>query len=387
VTFVSVALLSGIAGWFLSRMSLDADVERLEAEVAAGARERGELESRLARYEAGGAEEPAGAEFVSPRDLGVLEPRDAPASPGVASGDEEAADPLAAPGPRQRTVRTAELRAQFDGWFEKGEGEKALEALKELAKLVPEGREAAMELAVRINDDVQGEGNLNLSQMVFYTNLGSPEIVGLFNWSLENDSPASFRQMAVYSLPWTAPQEEVLGRFTELLREETDSGVQRALVWNLAQMRKPEAERALAGLLHDSSRDAVVRTQALTELAMSDEPEVVRTIEEMAYRDPDPTVRNAAKAALQMRDPPASGFMVTGTLPESQAEAAGMQAGDIIVSYDGRSTRSLEDLRRAAGDATAKGDVEVVVVRDGRRVPLRLRPGQMGVFGREVEEK
>jgi hypothetical protein len=384
IVLLTVALFSGAAGWLLARLSTESEVERLEAEAVARERRVLELEDRLQAWESRSeppAEPPSAAEAPSLRRT----------DPAPALADEaESGGPLddaAALTPARRAARTAELRASFDGWFARGEGEEALEALKELAALVPEGREAAMELAVRINQDVQGEGRLKLSQMVFYTSLGDPAVVALFGWSLENPSPPDFRQMAVYGLPWTQPQEKTLSTFLRLLREDRDQGVQRALVWNLSQMRRPEAEKALAELVRDPSRDAIVRTQALTELALSTEEGIARSIEDVAYGDPDPTVRQAAKAALMMRNPPATGFMITGTLPQSQAEAAGMQAGDIIVSYAGRAVQSLSDLREAAGGATAREGVEVLVIRGGRRVPLQLRPGQMGVFGREVQAK
>ena len=42
------------------------------------------------------------------------------------------------------------------------------------------------------------------------------------------------------------------------------------------------------------------------------------------------------------------------------AEEAGLTAGDILVSYAGQPTRSVEELRAAAGGATGEEQVPVV---------------------------
>jgi len=93
-------------------------------------------------------------------------------------------------------------------------------------------------------------------------------------------------------------------------------------------------------------------------------------------------VRAAATAALVLRDPPATGYLVTGTLPSSQAEAAGLRAGDVLVTYDWRPVPDGDSLRAAATDAGGAATVRVVVVRDGAEIEVDLRPGRLGVFGR-----
>ena len=65
-----------------------------------------------------------------------------------------------------------------------------------VAALVPEGREAAMALTVRMNKDVNGAGKLKLSQMSFYGSLGDPAVKSLMQWSLENPSVTDFRAIS-----------------------------------------------------------------------------------------------------------------------------------------------------------------------------------------------
>ena len=70
--------------------------------------------------------------------------------------------------------------------------------------------------------------------------------------------------------------------------------------------------------------------------------------------------------------------------PDSQGEAAGLRAGDIVVSYGGRETTTRQALRDATGSAVGDEPVPVVVVRDGGTVTLHVRPGSLGVYGRPV---
>jgi S1-C subfamily serine protease len=193
--------------------------------------------------------------------------------------------------------------------------------------------------------------------------------------------------MSAYSLPWTQPVEITVAQFRKALLAGQDAGVQQAMVWNLAQMRSPAAIETLQALFNDASQDPSLRARIAPELALADNPELARSLETAALSDPDPTVRNAAKAALVSLDPPATGYMITGTLPDSQAAAAGITTGDILISYGGKPTRDLDDLRAAAADATGQEQVPVVVVRDGVQVTIYLRPGQMGIYGKNVKAK
>jgi hypothetical protein len=73
---------------------------------------------------------------------------------------------------------------------------------------------------------------------------------------------------------------------------------------------------------------------------------------------------------------------VIGLVEGGAAEAAGVQAGDVIQNYNGKAVGCLADL--AAHKAEATGDsVAVKVLRGEREVELRFPTGQLGVYLKE----
>jgi hypothetical protein len=294
--------------------------------------------------------------------------------------------------PEVRAKRVADLVREMHAWFENHEGEKALAALKELAALVPEGRDAAMKLALEINADVEGAGELRLPQQQFYTGLGDPAIVGLMTWALENEasSPADFRVLSVWSLPWiVASPDETIARFDAALSHENDRGVQGAIVSNLGQINSPKAESVLSRVLTDAARDATLRADAAMALATSRDPAVQRAIDAAAAVDPSPRMQTAARVSQVVRNPPATGCLITYATPDGMADTAGMRPGDVIVSYNGRAVPTEADLRKETKATTGTDEVAVVIVRDGAQQTLQVKAGRLdrGVALKPVAKK
>jgi serine protease Do len=69
------------------------------------------------------------------------------------------------------------------------------------------------------------------------------------------------------------------------------------------------------------------------------------------------------------------GAMVTD-VPEGPAAVAGVKAGDVIVTFDGRDVRDTRDLVRRVADAPVGLAVPVVVLRSGDQVTLSVTLGQ-----------
>jgi S1-C subfamily serine protease len=68
------------------------------------------------------------------------------------------------------------------------------------------------------------------------------------------------------------------------------------------------------------------------------------------------------------------GILVMSLVPGAPAASAGVREGDVIVSFAGSPVAGIDDLHRLLTEERAGGAQPVVVVRDGRRVELRVVP-------------
>lgn len=71
------------------------------------------------------------------------------------------------------------------------------------------------------------------------------------------------------------------------------------------------------------------------------------------------------------------GMPIRSVTPGSAADAAGLRAGDVLTSLDGRWTTSATDVFQAAAKAPGSGEVAVEVLREGKPLALKVqaRPG------------
>jgi len=80
----------------------------------------------------------------------------------------------------------------------------------------------------------------------------------------------------------------------------------------------------------------------------------------------------------------ATGAVVTQVMPDSAAEAAGLQPGDLIVSVDGRPVAGSADLRSQIGLKRLNRDIAIEVVRDGKTLTFKARLRQGSQFGSDT---
>ena len=69
----------------------------------------------------------------------------------------------------------------------------------------------------------------------------------------------------------------------------------------------------------------------------------------------------------------ATGAVITQVMPDSAAEAAGLQPGDFIVSVDGRTVAGSADLRSQIELKWLNRDIEIEVIRDGKMLTFQIR--------------
>lgn len=68
------------------------------------------------------------------------------------------------------------------------------------------------------------------------------------------------------------------------------------------------------------------------------------------------------------------GALVTRVFTGSPAEKAGVKEGDVVVEFDGERVRSASQLTRLIRETPARRTVKMVVLRDGKRVELKVTP-------------
>jgi serine protease Do len=74
----------------------------------------------------------------------------------------------------------------------------------------------------------------------------------------------------------------------------------------------------------------------------------------------------------------AMGALIAGLNEGGPAEKAGIKAGDVVVEFNGKPVESMRMLPRLVADTPPGETVDLVVVRDGERVPLKIEVGLLG---------
>src|SRR5450631_1329277 len=74
---------------------------------------------------------------------------------------------------------------------------------------------------------------------------------------------------------------------------------------------------------------------------------------------------------------PPHGALVAGIDDKGPAKPAGIEAGDVIIKFDGKDIKEMRDLPRVVADTPVGKDVEVVVVRKGQEVKKTVKLGRL----------
>jgi serine protease Do len=75
--------------------------------------------------------------------------------------------------------------------------------------------------------------------------------------------------------------------------------------------------------------------------------------------------------------PKASGALVAGVTEDGPAAKAGIEPGDVIISFDGREVPEMDDLPRMVADTAIGKAVDVEVLRKGERQTIKVELGRL----------
>jgi hypothetical protein len=78
-----------------------------------------------------------------------------------------------------------------------------------------------------------------------------------------------------------------------------------------------------------------------------------------------------------------SRVMVQSVIEDSPSERAGIKPRDVVMEYEGHKVHTINDIQKSKEKVTTDS-VDVVVLRDGKLIKLKLQSGQMGVYLKEV---
>src|SRR5215468_7982990 len=79
--------------------------------------------------------------------------------------------------------------------------------------------------------------------------------------------------------------------------------------------------------------------------------------------------------SLQIKPP--HGALVAGVDEKGPAKPAGIEAGDVIVKFDGKEIHEMRDLPRVVADTPVGKDVDVVIVRKGKEEKKTVKLGRL----------
>ena len=74
---------------------------------------------------------------------------------------------------------------------------------------------------------------------------------------------------------------------------------------------------------------------------------------------------------------PARGALVAGIDDKGPAKPAGIEAGDVIVKFDGKDIKEMRDLPRVVADTPVGKDVPVVIIRKGKEETKTVKLGRL----------
>jgi serine protease Do len=74
---------------------------------------------------------------------------------------------------------------------------------------------------------------------------------------------------------------------------------------------------------------------------------------------------------------PARGALVAGVDEKGPSKPAGIEAGDVIVKFDGKEIKEMKDLPRIVADTPVGKDVDVVIVRKGKEESRTVKLGRL----------
>ena len=82
---------------------------------------------------------------------------------------------------------------------------------------------------------------------------------------------------------------------------------------------------------------------------------------------------------------PPRGALVAGVDDKGPAKPAGIEAGDVVIKFDGKDIKEMKDLPRAVADTAVGKTVDVVIIRKGKEQTKQVKLGRLDDGDKPVE--
>ncbi|MBZ0138043.1 MAG: PDZ domain-containing protein [Planctomycetes bacterium] len=288
--------------------------------------------------------------------------------------------------------RVAALEATFGTAFSGKDKKAAMQALWDLQKLGPKAYDKSIEVWRQMAADFgldpwgQGPGELGMTFQEYVSLVSS---FGLIEYGLTDpDVESDFRIASIYGLPWWSNEDP--SKRAELaggILGKAQGYEAQAAVEALRDIPDPSTARYLADYITSNTDNPAARKSAVMVLAQKNTPAGWAAIEDAAANDPDLGVQEAAKSALNQKDVPVAGVLITQVIENYQAALAGIKVGDILTHYNGVRVKNLNDVNNAKQNVAEGTAVQVVLRRGESDVTLTLGSGMIGINGVAVTPK
>jgi PDZ domain-containing secreted protein len=212
---------------------------------------------------------------------------------------------------------------------------------------------------------------------------------GMVEYGLTDpDVDPSFRIASIYNLPWWASEDA--GKRAKLAGDtlmRAEGYEAQAAVDALRDIADPSTVRYLADYLSSNTDNPDARKATILALVQKNTAAGWTAIEDAAKGDSDAGVKEAAQSALNQKNVPVAGVLITQVLPEYQAALAGIKVGDILTDYNGDRVKTMAELTAAKAKVAEGQTVQIVVRRGENNLTLTLGSGMIGINGVNVAPK
>ena len=148
----------------------------------------------------------------------------------------------------------------------------------------------------------------------------------------------------------------------ELYREQESTELREQIIYLLGARRCIGSEALLNQILADESEPQMLRQAACSAL-----------------------IKLGTETAWQATEGIKKLVVIKEVVPGTQADSLGFEEGDVILRYNHKKIKVYLDLRKAIDSVKPKTKkVTMVILRQGKRIRVRLEPGRIGIYLDEV---